>query len=97
MSDKKLQKEYVDHGFGFPIRLRNVPMVKVRRTWTPDLNYEALAVAVLKALCFKPVRLTGNEIRFIRLNATMTLQKLHVAKVHNSIINTLFENLLQTT
>ena len=28
MSDKKLQKEYVDHGFGFLIRLRNVPMVK---------------------------------------------------------------------
>lgn len=74
MSDKKLQKEYVDQGFGFPIRLRNVPMVKVRGTWTPDLNYEELAGAVLKSLCFKPVRLTGNEIRFIRLKAEMTLQ-----------------------
>ena len=74
MSDKRLQKEYVDHGFGFPIRLRNVPMVKVRGTWTPDLNYEELADAVLKALCFKPVRLVGDEIRFIRLKAEMTLQ-----------------------
>ena len=63
MSDKKLQKEYVDHGFGFPIRLRNVPMVKVRRTWTPDLNYEALAVAVLKALCFKPVAVETSRTK----------------------------------
>jgi DNA-binding transcriptional regulator YiaG len=74
MSDRRLQKEYVDHGFGFPIKLRNVPMVKVRGTWTPNLNYEVLADAVLKALCFKPVRLTGSEIRFIRLKAEMTLQ-----------------------
>ncbi len=74
MSKRKLQKEFVDHGFGFPIRLRNVPMINVRGVWTPDLNYETLANAVLKALCFKPVRLTGNEVRFIRLRSQMTLQ-----------------------
>lgn len=73
MSQRKVQKEYVDHGFGFPVRLRNVPMVKVRGVWTPDLDYDRLAAAVLKALCFKPVRLTGNEVRFIRLQAQMKL------------------------
>jgi hypothetical protein len=74
MTERRIQKEFVDRGFGFPIRLRNVPMVKVRGVWTPDLNYEELADAVIKALCFKPVRLTGNEVRFIRLQSQMTLQ-----------------------
>ena len=36
MNQTKIQKEFVDHGFGFPIRLRQVPMVKVRRVWTPQ-------------------------------------------------------------
>ena len=74
MSERRIQKEFVDRGFGFPVRLRNVPMVRVRGVWTPDLNYEELANAVIEALCFKPVRLTGNEIRFIRLKSQMTLQ-----------------------
>lgn len=75
MSQRRLQKEYIDHGFGFPVRLRNVPMVNVRGHWTPDVNYETLAGAVLKVLCFKPVRLAGHEVRFIRQQAEMTLQE----------------------
>lgn len=75
MNQTKIQKEFVDLGFGFPIRLRQVPMVKVRRVWTPQVNYEQLAQAVLKALCFKPARLTGNEVRFIRLQLGMTLEE----------------------
>lgn len=71
----RIQKESIDHGFGFPVRLRNVPMVRIRGIWTPDVDYNELARAVLRALCFKPVRLTGNEIRFIRLQAEMTLQQ----------------------
>ena len=39
------------------------------------MNYEQLAQAVLKALCFKPARLTGNEVRFIRLQLGMTLEE----------------------
>ena len=74
MTERRIQKESIDYGFGFPIRLRNVPMVKIRGVWTPDLNYEELADAVVKALCFKPVRLTGNEVRFIRLKSQITLQ-----------------------
>ena len=74
MTTRRVQKEFIDHGAGFPVRLCNVPMVKVRGVWTPELDYEKLADAVVKALCFKPVRLTGNEVRFMRLTSTMTLQ-----------------------
>lgn len=74
MKAKKIQKEFIDTGFGFPIKLLNVPMTKVRGVWTPYINYNRLAETVLMALCNKPVRLTGNEVQFIRLHFGMTLQ-----------------------
>lgn len=73
--ETKIQKEFVDTGFGFPIQLRNVQMVKIRGAWTPKINYNHLAEAVLNALAFKPSRLTGAEINFIRTHFEMTLQE----------------------
>lgn len=61
-------------GFGFPVRLVNVPMVKVRGAWTPKVNYNELAQAVLRGLTRKESRLTGSEIKFIRAHFGMTLQ-----------------------
>lgn len=72
--ETKIQKEYLDYGFGFPVRLRNVPMVKVRGEWTPKVDYNLLTRNVLRGLAFKPSRLTGNEIKFIRQHFEMTLQ-----------------------
>lgn len=71
----KIQKSFTDVGLGFPVRLLNVPMIKVRGKWTPNIDYNRLTEAVLHALCEKPVRLTGNEVRFIRLHFEMTLQE----------------------
>ena len=68
-----VRKRYVYEGFGFPVVLRNVPMVKVRDDWTPKIDYNDLAVDVLQALTHKPWRLTGDEVRFIRLHFEMTL------------------------
>ena len=72
--ETKIQKEFIDVGFGFPVTLRNVPMIKVRGIWTPKINYNQLTDSVLIALSFKPGRLTGAEIKFIRLHFEMTLQ-----------------------
>jgi transcriptional regulator with XRE-family HTH domain len=73
--ETKIQKEFIDTGFGFPIRLVNVPMIKVRGAWTPSINYNELALKVLRALAYKESRLTGNEIKFIRTHFEMTLQE----------------------
>lgn len=73
--ETKIKKEFIDTGFGFPIRLVNVPMVKVRGEWTPKVNYNELALEVLRALAHKVSRLTGNEIKFIRTHFEMTLQE----------------------
>lgn len=73
--ETKIQKEFIDTGFGFPIRLINVPMVKVRGLWTPKLDYNELTQVVLRAMAHKGSRLTGAEIKFIRTHFEMTLQE----------------------
>jgi hypothetical protein len=72
--ERRLARAVIYGGFGFPVELRNVSMVLVRGTWTPDLDMNRLTDLVLRALAQKPARLTGNEIRFIRLSWSMTLQ-----------------------
>jgi len=72
---KKIQKSFVDEGFGFPVVLMNVPMLQVRGKWTPNINYKKFAEAVLEALAHKPARLTGNEVKFIRHKFEMTLEQ----------------------
>ncbi len=74
MSNTKIEKRFVYDGFGFDVVIRNVPMVKVRGAWTPKIDYTKLARDVVLALAHKPVRLTGAEIRFIRLYFEMTLE-----------------------
>lgn len=72
---RKMSTRVVYHGFGFPVTLHHVPMVYLRGAWTPDVNYEHLQRALLRALAEKPARLSGREVRFIRLAAGMTLQQ----------------------
>ncbi|MCH9021383.1 MAG: hypothetical protein IID32_01295 [Planctomycetes bacterium] len=72
--NKKTQKKYVDTGFGFPVHLLNVPMVKVRGHWTPEINYAELSHIVIMALVSKPARLTGNELKYLRNKLEMNLQ-----------------------
>jgi len=73
--ETKILKEYFDYGFGFPVRLKSVPAVKVRGEWTPKIDYNALTQVVLRLLSVSPCRLTGNEIAFIRKSFQMTLKE----------------------
>jgi transcriptional regulator with XRE-family HTH domain len=74
-NEKKIQKRYVDYGFGFPVIYLNVPMIKVRGAWTLDVNFNKVQDLLLVALSQKTARLTGSEIRFIRHSLEMTLEK----------------------
>ncbi len=73
--ERKTVKSYTDRGFGFPVILRHVPMIKAFGKWTPDINYKQLERSVLLALVHKPARLTGGEVRFIRHYFQLTLQE----------------------
>lgn len=70
----KIVTKYVDHGFGFPVVLEHVPMVQVRGKWTSAIDYNKLAQAVLRYLASLDGRLTGHQVRFVRLHFEMTLQ-----------------------
>ena len=61
-------------GLGFPVKLINVPMKKMFGDWVLDIDMTELQLVVLKALVYKPIRLTKYELRFIRhfLNMTTT-------------------------
>ena len=75
MKDTKIQKLYVDYGFGFPVKILNAPMRKIRGSWALDLNFEKYEKAALAALAVKPVRLSGNEVKFIRHHFEMTQKR----------------------
>lgn len=66
MKEKKIEKEMVYEGLGFPVVLKNVPMIKVRGSWALDFNLNVLMKVVLLALAHHSSDLTGNQIRFIR-------------------------------
>ncbi len=73
---RKIQKRFMDHGLGFPLVLENVPMMKVFGEWIPDINYNPLEEAMVEVVAQQTERLTGNEIRFLRLHFGMPLEAL---------------------
>lgn len=75
MMDKKTVKHFDDYGFGFQVRILHAPLVKIRGEWILDIDPKRFQRSLLASLATKPVRLTGNEIRFIRLALEMTLSK----------------------
>ena len=72
--ERKKIKQFLYEGLGFPIYLLNVPMVKTRGEWTPDIDYNQLQKTILITLAKKPTSLTGNEIHFIRKYFRKTLE-----------------------
>ena len=72
---RKRQEMFVYEGFGFPVALLHVPMVRVRGAWTPDVDFNKLSERLLEALARKAARLTGSEVRFIRHSFAMTLKQ----------------------
>jgi transcriptional regulator with XRE-family HTH domain len=70
---EKIQKIYHDYGFGFPVTLLHVPVIEIRGEWVPNVNQRELQERVIEALVLKPSRLSGGEVRFIRLFSKMTL------------------------
>lgn len=67
MTKQKIQEEFVYEGLGFPIILKNVPMIFIRDSWVLDINLNTFQKVVLLGLAFHKYLLSGNQIRFIRL------------------------------
>jgi len=74
MSTTKIQKSYIDHGFGFPVQILNAPLKKIEGEWVLNLDFEKFEKEVLLALAMKPARLSGNEVKFVRQHFEMDLK-----------------------
>ncbi len=70
---RTLKKNYIDQGFGFPVRIGEVSMRWTRGEWIPEIDFFRLQSRLLSQLPFKKSRLTGVEVKFIRSSQGATL------------------------
>lgn len=66
------KESFIFEGFGFPIKLINVPMKKAAGEWCIDVNMNKLMIVALEVLIHKPIPLNGDELSFIRSYLQMT-------------------------
>lgn len=78
---KRMVKNYIYNGLGFPIELHNVEMVMFNGEAHPKIDIRKTADLAIKALVMQRDRLTGNQIKFIRTYFSMSLREF--AKVVN--------------
>ncbi|GMW01515.1 MAG: hypothetical protein AMXMBFR84_26520 [Candidatus Hydrogenedentota bacterium] len=58
---------FTDSGFGFPVVIHNADTMNIRGKIVPKVNLLELERTILERLVVIQRRLTGNEVRFIRL------------------------------
>jgi len=75
MKKKKTEKRFVYLGLGFPVTVVNAPLIEIRGGWSLDVDLNVLQRAVLLALAHRCEVLSGNQIRFIRLWMSCTLDE----------------------
>lgn len=71
---RTLRTRWTCWSFGFPVTLRQVPMIQLLGVWTPDVDFQDLQPALLAKLVLRQFPLTGLEVRFIRHSFKLTLQ-----------------------
>lgn len=70
----KVIKEYMYMGCGFPIILEGAKLIHILGEWALKIRYNQLDEEVLRQLISRKVRLTGNQVRFIRLYFNFNLK-----------------------
>jgi len=78
---KKLVKNYIYRELGFPIELHDVEMVFFDGEFHPKIDVRKTADLAIKSLVSQKARLTGNQIKFIRVYLSMSLREF--AKIVN--------------
>lgn len=62
----KVMKRFIYEGFGFPIELHDVEMLRINNEYFPKIDVRAIADETMKSLVLQKSKLTGNQIKFIR-------------------------------
>lgn len=69
----KIKKVHIDYGYGFPVKIFNVPLLFLNKEWMPLLKHDIIRKEILQKLAHKKTRLTGAHIQFIRHAFRMTI------------------------
>lgn len=85
--NRKVKDELVDRTLGFPVKLRDVPMRKVRGEWVPDYDPNVFQRRVVESLIRSPRPLTGDQVRFLRLWLEETQEEFaeHLGVTHAAV------------
>jgi DNA-binding XRE family transcriptional regulator len=84
----KIQNNYLYNGLGFPIILERADFKKIGEKWLLKIDVKKLSEKVIRALPYKPVGLTGAEIRFIRTYFDLSKRKFaEEIKVSHTAVN----------
>ena len=70
----KIQNKFTYHGAGYEVVLHHVPMIKIGSEWVLNLNLRLIDRLVFEAIPRQPWRLTGDQVRFVRDYADLTLK-----------------------
>ena len=76
--EKKIVKDFVYMGFGFPVTLKSVTLFKSGGEWSPRIDLEKIGLRVFRDLAKRGGPYTGYEIFFIR--AFLKLSKVDFGK-----------------
>ena len=71
---REIRDTFTYHGAGFAVVLRRLPMLLLGTEWVFDIKPSAIDRRIFERLPHQASRLTGYQVRFIRIYADMTLK-----------------------
>jgi DNA-binding transcriptional regulator YiaG len=75
MTTTRNKTKLVYNGLGFPVVLHGFRTIEMCGEMVPDINYNQLENVMALAVALKKGRLTGNEVKFLRLHLRMNMEK----------------------
>ena len=73
--NRKIKKDYIYNGLGFPILLKEVEMTEVLGVWSPKIDVKKIADMAMEKLALQEAKLTGDHVKFIRSYFSMSLRE----------------------
>jgi DNA-binding transcriptional regulator YiaG len=70
----KTKRDFLYEGFGFPVHIKNAPLILVEGAWALNINQNTLRRLIVQQLATLPSRFTGHQVHFIRKTFGMTLK-----------------------
>ena len=74
--ERKTEESVVNRSLGFAVELEQAPMRRIRGEWVLDVGPQRFQQTVLWKLIVNPAPLSGDHVRFMRLNLEKTMKAL---------------------